>query len=128
MKELLEEFLGKKLRNFMYREGVFGNREPHYQCVLEDDTDVIVNTGELWVFLLSYRTYNAREKKWDELTKSSGGNYIDGFEYDLISPYLVRQLISQFYYTGKSLYDHLAYKFDKVFFKEETKNEQSTGT
>jgi hypothetical protein len=51
MKELLEEYLGKKIRSFMYNEGVFGNREPHYQCVLEDDTDVIVNTGELWVFL-----------------------------------------------------------------------------
>lgn len=76
---------------------------------------------------IPYKTYKAREKKWDELTESSGGNYIDGFQYDLISPYLVRKLISKFYYTGKPLYDHLAYKFDEVFFKEETKNEQNTG-
>lgn len=77
----------------------------HYQ----DSTDRPEN--------ITARAYNAREKKWDELTESSGGNYVNGFQYNIISPHSIKELITKFFWTGKPLFDHLAYKFDTVFFK-----------
>ena len=58
--------------------------------------------------------FKARGVKWDELTKSSGGNYRNGFQYDIFDAYEFRRLVSKNYYTGEPLYDHLAYKFDEV--------------
>jgi hypothetical protein len=63
--------------------------------------------------------YMARGKKWDELTKESGGNYLDGFTYNIMGANVLKELIRKNYYTGNPLYEHLAYKFDTVFFEKE---------
>lgn len=68
---------------------------------------------------MDYDKYKERGKKWDELTESSGGDYMDGFVYEIFGPEEFKKLLEKNWYTGeKDLYKHLAYKFDKVFFKD----------
>lgn len=78
----------------------------HYQNQTDVPTDI------------SEEDYELRNNKWDELTKSSDGNYLDGFIYDIMSPEQIKNLITKYFYSGKPLFDHLAYKFDFEFFKE----------
>lgn len=78
----------------------------HYQ----NQTDVPTNISE--------EDYELRNKKWNELTESSDGNYLDGFIYDIMSPDQIKNLITKNFYTGTPLFDHLSYKFDFKYFKE----------
>lgn len=68
---------------------------------------------------IPYDIYKARDDKWDELTKSSGGNYREGFSFTLFDAFEFKKLVTKNYYTGKELYSHLAYKFDDVIKKKE---------
>ena len=68
---------------------------------------------------VSDEDFEARGVKWDELLESSNGNYRDGFTYTIFDAYEFRILLTRFSYTGKPLYEHLAYKFDKIFIKTE---------
>lgn len=84
----------------------------HYQ----DQTDPPEN--------ITYRKFKARGAKWDKLLESSGGNYMDGFQYDIFNVSCLEDLVYKFYFTGKPLYDHLAYKFDEIFFKKTNNDEK----
>ena len=63
---------------------------------------------------ISYREYEARDKKWDQLLRGTD-RFIDGLVFTAFNYETFDTLLTKFYWTGKPLYDHLAYKFDKTF-------------
>jgi hypothetical protein len=72
---------------------------------------------------VDYSEYESRSDKWDQLLKSSGGNYREGFQYTLFDAYEFRLLLTKNYYKGyktkEELYSHLAYKFDGIENKDD---------
>lgn len=90
-----------------YMEEKYNLQDYHYQNQTDSPDDI------------SYKNYKKRDKKWDQLTKLTGGNYLGGFQYDLLSPEEIMDEITKYYYTGKPLYDHLVYKFDENFITDE---------
>lgn len=57
--------------------------------------------------------YEARDKKWDELTQPDG-NYRNMLQFTIFDHNDLSELIRKHWWTGeKDLYKHLAYKFDK---------------
>lgn len=65
---------------------------------------------------IPYKTYQARDKKWDQLL-GKDGTYNNGLQFTIFDANEFGNLVSRFYYQGKKtkeeLYSHLAYKFDK---------------
>ena len=105
MKELLEEFLGKKIRSFIYREGVFGNREPHYQCVLEDYTNATVGTSNLLGFI--YKLASRKFPKTLEMMDNDFNRFTDSSKeiwYRLTSNTAI-------YHNGESIIFNTGFKF-----------------
>lgn len=67
---------------------------------------------------IPYEEYVARDEKWDELLKYSGGNYSKGLLYNIFTSDYFLDLLTKYHYTGeKNLYKHLAYEFPQVKFK-----------
>ncbi len=99
------QHLDYKIMDYMKEK--YNLQDYHYQNQTDPPDDI------------SRKDYKKRDKKWDQLTELSGGNYLGGFQYDLLSPKEIIDKISKFYYTGKPLYDHLTYKFDEKFITDE---------
>ena len=62
---------------------------------------------------ISQEDYDARDEKWDELTRGNN-HYRDGLMYDVFDSQEFWELFTRFFYTGKELYTHLAYDFSSL--------------
>lgn len=70
-----------------------------------------------------YSQYQYRDKVWDELTKSTGGNYRGGFQFIIIDHFDLTQDLSRACWNrekdSKELYPGYAYQFDGLKKKED---------
>jgi len=91
--------------NFLKKIEEFGFEDYHYQ----NQTDIPEN--------ISDEEYEKRGEKWNNLLNDDY-DFTDGFNYEIFGPDFFKKLLTKKYYTGKDIYEHLDYKFDRIYFKD----------